>query len=361
VYHGTRYIDEVISQRLPAGRVYVHQAEGDQCGSLKDWNVTALTDLTGRVLERNWYSPYGELEVVHEAHPYDYDADGDVDSTDVAAANTGGLCRGDYDAASGDCKRLDADADGDVDGDDYTAVSAYASMLPSDGKLQRVPVTTVSRIANSFAHQGLVFDTATGSYQNRSRQLSPILDQFFQRDPQSTLTKFRRTRSRATYTPTHLLLRGAPYSFLDPTGEEDESALLYICGRPVTGFPGVGNHGYLWDSNQGQSCGMDGSCGSDCQTDTDPNWPGGGEKGPYDHDSNAGGDCCNAIPATIDQVAAVMQCCKENANSGFWLPFIQDCHRPLKDCLAAAGLPPTGAPGGHLGDSQGCKDPSDRH
>ena len=62
VYPGTQYVDEVVGLRLKdRGRVYVHQAEGDQGGSLKDWNVTDLTDLTGRVLERYYYSPYGEL------------------------------------------------------------------------------------------------------------------------------------------------------------------------------------------------------------------------------------------------------------------------------------------------------------
>ncbi len=62
-----------------------------------NWNVTAMTVLdttpnasrfsrrlvaegrggesriTGRVLERYWYSPYGELEAVVAAHPFDYD------------------------------------------------------------------------------------------------------------------------------------------------------------------------------------------------------------------------------------------------------------------------------------------------
>jgi hypothetical protein len=61
-----------------------------------NWNVTAMTVLdttlrptaaslpaetrsvcgesriTGRVIERYWYSPYGQLEAVVAAHPFDY-------------------------------------------------------------------------------------------------------------------------------------------------------------------------------------------------------------------------------------------------------------------------------------------------
>jgi hypothetical protein len=44
VYPGTRYIDEIVGLRVKdQGRLYAHQAEGDHGGSLKDWNVTALT------------------------------------------------------------------------------------------------------------------------------------------------------------------------------------------------------------------------------------------------------------------------------------------------------------------------------
>jgi LytS/YehU family sensor histidine kinase len=49
VYHGTRYIDEVVGLRVKdQGRLYAHQDA--------NWNVTALTDLTGRVIEQYWYS-----------------------------------------------------------------------------------------------------------------------------------------------------------------------------------------------------------------------------------------------------------------------------------------------------------------
>jgi LytS/YehU family sensor histidine kinase len=50
VYPGTRYIDEVVGLRVKdQGRLYAHQDA--------NWNVTALSDLTGRVIEQYWYSP----------------------------------------------------------------------------------------------------------------------------------------------------------------------------------------------------------------------------------------------------------------------------------------------------------------
>jgi len=126
--------------RLPEGRVYVHQDH--------NYNVTNLTDLTGRVLERTYYSPYGQPEIALDAHFFDYDDDGDVDENDLAAATSSGPCWG---SCSGDCKRL--------------------------------PVVYNSRLGNPFGHQGLVLDAEIGSYQNRARQYGPSVRRFIQRDP----------------------------------------------------------------------------------------------------------------------------------------------------------------------------------
>jgi RHS repeat-associated protein len=103
-----------------------------------------------------------------------------VDATDVAAADTGGACRGDY---SGDCRRLDADGDRDVDGDDHTIIDDYEGGLSGDTDLTRVPSASRSRLGNPFAHQGLALDEEIASYQNRARQYNPTLKRFMQRDP----------------------------------------------------------------------------------------------------------------------------------------------------------------------------------
>jgi len=145
-----------------------------------NWNVTAMTDLTGRIIERYWYSPYGQLEAVVAAHPFDYDDDGDVDDDDYAVT-TNGTCSG---AATGDCRRLDANADGVVDSADQTIIAAYIATLDSDTELQRIPAATHSRRGNVFGHQGLVLDAELASYQNRFRHYHPRTMHFLQRDPE---------------------------------------------------------------------------------------------------------------------------------------------------------------------------------
>jgi hypothetical protein len=150
VYPHARYIDEVVGLRVKdQGRLYAHQDA--------NWNVTALTDLTGRVIEQYWYSPYGQLEAHVAAHPFDFDDDGDVDAQDIAAGTSGGTCWGDYDGASGDCKRLDADGDRDIDVDDYTIVNNYVTaQATAKPPLQRIPArpATAGAETSMFAHQG---------------------------------------------------------------------------------------------------------------------------------------------------------------------------------------------------------------
>jgi hypothetical protein len=198
VFPHARYIDEVVGLRVKdQGRMYAHQAEGDQGGSLKDWNVTALTDLTGRVIEQYWYSPYGQLEAHVAAHPFDFDDDGDVDAQDIAAGTSGGTCWGDYDGASGDCKRLDADGDRDIDVDDYTIVNNYVAARHSEAALQRIPAASHSRRGNLFAHQGLPLDAELASYKNRARQYAPGAKRFMQR--QETIVTFRLASARWSY------------------------------------------------------------------------------------------------------------------------------------------------------------------
>ncbi|MCB9850298.1 MAG: hypothetical protein H6817_06295 [Phycisphaerales bacterium] len=209
VYHGTRYIDEVVGMRVAdLGRLYAHQDA--------NWNVTALTDLTGRVVEQYWYSPYGELEAHVAVHPFDFDDDGDVDADDIAAGTSGGTCWGDYDGASGDCKRLDANGDRDIDADDYTIISNYLATLDTDTTLQRIPAATHSRRGNLFGHQGLVLDAEVASYQNRARQYAPAAKRFMQKDPLAfrTIAEYGYQDGMSLYGCS----RNNPYTYRDPSG-----------------------------------------------------------------------------------------------------------------------------------------------
>ncbi len=170
------YIDEIVCQRVKdRGWAYVHQDA--------NWNVTALTAMNGAVIERYWYKPYGEFVAAAEYGWFDYDQDGDVDSTDAAAANLGGACRGALVTQA--CHCLDADGDRDVDSADYAIISDYVSTLTADTQLQRVPAAPSTRRGNPFAHQGLLYDAEIASFQNRARQYDPKMRRFVQKDPLS--------------------------------------------------------------------------------------------------------------------------------------------------------------------------------
>ncbi len=178
VVHGTRYIDEIVCQRVKdRGWAYVHQDA--------NWNVTALTAMNGAVIERYWYKPYGAFVAAAEYGWFDYDQDGDVDGTDVAAAGLGGAC---WQSSSQACLCLDADGDGKVEYDDYAIISDYVSTLTADTQLQRVPAARSTRRGNPFAHQGLLYDAEIASFQNRARQYDPKMRRFMQRDPLAILS-----------------------------------------------------------------------------------------------------------------------------------------------------------------------------
>jgi YD repeat-containing protein len=133
VYPGTRYIDEVVGLRVKdQGRLYAHQDA--------NWNVTALTDLTGRVIEQYWYSPVRAARGPRRRPPLRLRRRRRRGRPGHRRRDqSGGTCWGDYDGASGDCKRLDADGDRDIDVDDYTAISNYVATLDTDTELQRHP------------------------------------------------------------------------------------------------------------------------------------------------------------------------------------------------------------------------------
>jgi len=227
--HGTQYIDELVMMRAAGkGDLYYHQDA--------NWNVIALTDQGGSVVERYLYKPYGQM-TVHQVTSYgDRDGDGDVDSTDKGTPGT--TCTG---TVSGACRILDLDFDGDYDAADATLFDS----LPQ-GNAQN-PGRTASSLGNPFGHQGLVFDAEIGSYQNRARQYSPVLKRFIQRDPLvvslggAALPHLRGT----LYTNAE----SNPCGMLDPAGlwpwpEPDHRRCQEDCGRircnceSLRGLPG---------------------------------------------------------------------------------------------------------------------------
>ncbi len=164
--HGTRYIDELVMVRVKdKGDLYVHQDA--------NWNVIGLTDLGGSLVERHVYRPYGEITVNQETGYGDRDGDGDVDATDKGTPGTD--CTG---TVSGACRILDLDFDGDYDSADATLFDSLPQGLASH------PGRIATGVDQTFGHQGLLFEPAIGSYQNRARRYLPTARRFAQRDPE---------------------------------------------------------------------------------------------------------------------------------------------------------------------------------
>jgi RHS repeat-associated protein len=176
--HGTQYIDELVMVRVKdKGDLYVHQAERDREGSVKDWNVIGLTDLGGSLVERHVYRPYGEVTVNQETGYGDRDGDGDVDATDKGTPGTDSTG-----TVTGACRILDLDFDGDYDSADATLFDS----LPQG--LARHPGRLATSVHQPCAHQGLLHDPEIASYQNRLWHYDAAKRRFLQRDPGALTT-----------------------------------------------------------------------------------------------------------------------------------------------------------------------------
>ena len=131
--HGTRYVDELVQLRVKdKGDLYVHQDA--------NWNVVALTDLGGSVVERYVYTPYGEVIVQQDTAYGDRDGDKDVDSADKGTPGTD--CTG---TVSGACRILDFDFDGDYDSTDATTFDGLEIASSPTGSSNGMPTSFRAR------------------------------------------------------------------------------------------------------------------------------------------------------------------------------------------------------------------------
>ncbi|MCG3129440.1 MAG: hypothetical protein FLDDKLPJ_00167 [Phycisphaerae bacterium] len=167
-YYGTQYIDEIVALKLEHGYAVVSQDA--------NYNVTTLTDLAGRVLERVFYTEYGQPIIQSASYFGDYDADGDVDSTDDGFLGSGQTCWG---TATGTCRVFDFNGDGTLDAADETIMTAIVA-TPSTNRVHHARRS--SPAGNLFLHQGLVYDAEIGAYQNRAREYASPIQRFQQRD-----------------------------------------------------------------------------------------------------------------------------------------------------------------------------------
>ncbi len=194
------------------GTLHVSQAEADRGGRAKDYNVTTLTDLAGRVLERVFTTEYGQPIIQSASYFGDYDADGDVDATDDGFLGSGQTCWG---TATGTCRVFDFNQDGTLDAADETIMTALVS-APTTNRVHHNRRS--SPAGNLFLHQGLVYDAEIGAYQNRAREYDPITERFMQRDPLvsdvAILSSARNLRLQNAYE----YVDRAPLTYLDPSG-----------------------------------------------------------------------------------------------------------------------------------------------
>ncbi len=201
--YGTQYVDEIVRWwRDGRGAMYVLQDA--------NWNVTSTVDYDGKVLDRVRLTPYGIATFDTETINGDYDGDGDTDSSDSTELSN---C---YGTATGACRIFDYDDNGTIN---LADLFDFLALSPTDSDVQRQPVRRTSPNRFPFAHQGLVLDQETLSYQNRHRQLLATLRRYLQRDPQAFLNAAFLAKSNY---PDGLAPQAAfgmnPVSFADPEG-----------------------------------------------------------------------------------------------------------------------------------------------
>ena len=112
-------------------------------------------------------------------------------------------------------------------------------------------------------------------------------------------------------------VRNNPTVNFDPDGRQ-----IMVCTRPVSGFPFVGRHSYLWDTTTNTSCGMTGSFG------LGPTSRPGVDTGPA-----GAGQTCYPVPGSEGLERSVMKRCKCVANKGLWAPPINDCASTVDSIL----------------------------
>ncbi len=104
---------------------------------------------------------------------------------------------------------------------------------------------------------------------------------------------------------------------------------IWVCVRPSPIGLWLLNHAYFWNDKTREACGRNRSRGGPPGTQR--------EAGPRRDD-------CEKVPGSDTKADAVMQCCRDIANNGFFIPFKNDCHKPIRDCLANNNLQDPGHP-----------------
>ncbi len=130
-----------------------------------NYNITSITNFAGDVLERISYTPYGQPTYDVATINGDYDADGDIDSSDntsFQSCDDGGSGV----AVSGACRVFDFDNDKDVDASD---LSTFQTKYSGSTEIYRSPNSKHSENRHLFSFQSLRRDVESQLLNQRMR------------------------------------------------------------------------------------------------------------------------------------------------------------------------------------------------
>jgi RHS repeat-associated protein len=184
--------------------------------------------------------------------------------------------------------------------------------------------------ANTYRFSSKEWNANSGLYYYLYRFYDPNLQRWPNRDPigdHGFAVLSRQGTSHESDVDLYEFVGNSPIGHIDLLGLQ-----LMACTRHVAGFPFVGNHEYLYDSSTGQSCSKR---GSSCYQ---------APPGDPKHDQGPSGDSCVPVGGTPQQQQAAMTCCQAGANSGVWVPGINDCHSIVNRCLSKNGITPPKSP-----------------
>ncbi|MCW5554629.1 MAG: RHS repeat-associated core domain-containing protein [Verrucomicrobiae bacterium] len=209
------------------------------------------------------------------------------------------------------------------------------------GNLATSPSGSLAR-ANVYRFSSKEFHAASGLYYYGYRWYAPSLQRWLNRDPLNDrgFKVLRRTYGFVDNQNLYAFTRNATVGKVDPNGLK-----IWVCTVRTSGFPlyGAGRHAYFWDDRPGISdkdreCGKEGSSGYGGNSSGNIG-PGTGETAnPWKGTGTKGATECYQVHDSSEKEKAVMDCCRTKATKGTFVPYANDCHNSVDDCLKETGL-----------------------
>jgi RHS repeat-associated protein len=172
---GARYIDDLVARRKDANKDGDYTDAGDGTWyAITDvqFSVVAMIDSAAKLVERNFYEPYGTSKYRYFD---DVDGDGDVDATDKTTVT--GLS-GMKIYQSGYVADADIDRSGVIDATDASLVSTTTKAALPAGY-----ISDKAFADNIFGYIGYASDVESDSYTVRRRHYAPGVGRWIERDP----------------------------------------------------------------------------------------------------------------------------------------------------------------------------------